>query len=495
LEYHTHTGSNVGFRIILMKIREKLILGFGIYIALAASFGFSAYKELQTITTSLALIERTDDLTNLLLEMRRYEKNYLLYRDKENLQELKRYIAEFSRNAENIRGEIVTHIGADKLHLMNKDIRDYNELVEALAVSETNEVVESMRQKARDMQSITKNLSMKEREVLNGKIGTSLKLLLYAMVIIIIAGAIVNYKLAVSIERPIKKIKDSAKRMALGDLSEEIDIRGNDEIASLGRSLNSMQIILQHVLRSLESTVSELREKQFLLIRSEKLASIGVFASGIAHEISNPLTSVLTFSNLMLEKMPEDDPRREMLKIMSFETVKARNIVRQLLTFAKDATINPSNFNMNRQISEMINALKLQGVLIGIEVKLTLSSDPDEVYGDPVQIGQVITNMLMNAIQAISPPGTITISTHRTGDELEISLSDTGCGIPAEYIDKIFDPFFSTKGTKGTGLGLAVSYDIIKKHGGDIEVTSKDGGGTTFIIWLPIHGQDQGNSR
>ena len=444
LKYHTHTGSNVSFRIILMKIREKLILGFGIYIALAASFGFSAYKELRTITTSLALIERTDDLTNLLLEMRRYEKNYLLYRDKENLQELKRYIAEFSRNAENIRGEIVTHIGADKLHLMNKDIRDYNELVEALAVSETNEVVESMRQKARDLQSITKNLSMKEREVLNGKIGTSLKLLLYAMVIIIIAGAIVNYKLAVSIERPIKKIKDSAKRMALGDLSEEIDIRGNDEIASLGRSLNSMQIILQHVLVSLESTVSELREKQFQLVRSEKLASIGVFASGIAHEISNALPSVLT---------------------------------------------------MNRQIREMINALKLQGAFIGIEVKLALSSDPDEVYGDPVQIGQVITNMLMNAIQAISPPGTITISTHRTGDELEISLSDTGCGIPAEYIDKIFDPFFSTKGTKGTGLGLAVSYDIIKKHSGDIEVTSKDGGGTTFIIRLPIHGQDQGNSR
>jgi signal transduction histidine kinase len=479
-----------------MKIREKLILGFGIYIALAASFGFSAYRELRTITTSLTLIERTNDLTRLILEIRRYEKNFLLYRDDDNLQELKRYIAEFGRSAELIGGEIATHIGSDKLIMMKKDIHEYASLVDSLAVlRDGKEVVESMRQKARDLQSLTENLSRKEREIVNSKIETSLKLLLYGMVIIIIAGAIVNYRLAVSIERPIKKIKDSAKKMALGDLSEEIDIRGNDEIASLGRSLNSMQIILQHVLKSLESTVSELREKQSQLVRSEKLASIGVFASGIAHEISNPLTSVLTFSNLMLEKMPADDPRREMLMIMSRETVRARDIVRQLLTFAVDSTINPSKFDMNRQIRDIIDALKLQGTLDGIEVKLGLSPELDEAYGDPLQMGQVITNMLMNALQSITPPGTITVSTKKTDSGIEIVFSDTGSGIPPEYMGQIFDPFFSTKGTKGTGLGLAVSYDIIKKHGGDIEVTSKVGGGTTFIIRLPIHGQDQDISR
>jgi len=351
-----------------MKIREKLILGFGIYIALAASFGFAAYRELRTITTSLTLIERADDLTRLILEIRRYEKNFLLYRDDDNLKELKKYIAEFGRSAGHIGGEIATHTGSDKLVLMKKDINEYGSLVHWLAaLQDGKEVVELMRQKARDLQSFAENLSRKERELINNKIETSLKLLLYGMLIIIIAGAIVNYNFAVSIERPIKKIKDSARKMALGGLSEEIDIRGNDEIASLGRSLNSMRSTLQHVLDSLESTVSELREKQSQLVRSEKLASIGVFASGMAHELSNPLTSVLTFSNLMLEKMPDDDPRSDMLMIMSRQTVRARNIVRQLLTFATDSTINPSRFDMNRQIREAIDALRLQGALDGIE--------------------------------------------------------------------------------------------------------------------------------
>ena len=329
-----------------------------------------------------------------------------------------------------------------------------------------------------------------DRTAIDGAIDRATDLLLYGAVIILVSGAAVSLHLAQSIEIPIRKLKDSAQRIALGDLSVEIDIAGDDEIASLCRSFNSMQIILKNVLESLDGSLKELQEKQSLLVRAEKLAAIGVFASGLAHEINNPLTSVLTFSNLLLEKMPEDDPRREMLRIMSRETIRARNIVKQLLSFAKDAAINPSLFDVNAVIRETVDALTLQETLEGITVKLQLSENIPSLHADPLQIEEVLWNMLMNAAQAIKPPGSITVLTRKTAPGIDIVISDTGEGIPEESLDKIFDPFYTTKGTGGTGLGLAVSYDIIKKHGGDIEVTSKVNEGTTFTIKLPIDEQD-----
>src|ERR1700690_2429162 len=243
-----------------------------------------------------------------------------------------------------------------------------------------------------------------DRVAINGAIDRATDLLLCGAVIILVSGAAVSLHLAQSIEIPIRKLKDSAQRIALGDLSAEIDIAGDDEIASLCRSFNSMQIILKNVLESLDGSLKELQKKQSLLVRAEKLAAIGVFASGLAHEINNPLTSVLTFSNLLLEKMPEDDPRREMLRIMSRETIRARNIVKQLLSFAKDATINPTLFDVNATIREAVDALTLQETLEGITVKLQLGENMPALYADPLQIEEVLWNMVMNPIHAIKPP-------------------------------------------------------------------------------------------
>ncbi len=329
------------------------------------------------------------------------------------------------------------------------------------------------------------------RIAIDHAISRTTNLLLYGAVIILVSGAVVSLHLAQSIEIPVRKLKDSAQRIAIGDLSAEIDISGDDEIASLCRCFNSMQVILKNVLESLDGSLRELQEKQSQLVRAEKLAAIGVFASGVAHEINNPLTSVLTFSNLILEKMPEDDPGREMLRIMSRETIRARDIVKQLLSFAKDAAINPSQFDVNAAIKETVEALTLQEALDDITVELQLSKNLPAVYADPLQMEEVLWNMLVNATQAIRPPGTITVMTTIKDAGLEIIISDTGEGIPEESLDKIFDPFYTTKGTGGTGLGLAVSYDIIKKHGGDIEVKSKVNDGTTFTIKLPINEQDQ----
>ena len=217
---------------------------------------------------------------------------------------------------------------------------------------------------------------------------------------------------------------------------------------------------------------------------------MGKLAAGIAHEINNPLTSVLTFSNLMLEQCPPEDPRHEKLKLMARETNRARTIVRQLLNFGRETIIKPEKININQPVTEIADSLMAQDAFKSITLEMKLGDSLPDVDADPAQIGQVVMNLLLNAIHAITPPGSIEVLTRLNGKEVELVFSDTGSGIPEEYLHKIFDPFFTTKdASRGTGLGLAVSYGIIKKHGGDIEVMSEMGKGTTFTVRLPIHGQ------
>jgi signal transduction histidine kinase len=554
-----------------MKIREKLFFGVGIYIFLGAFLGFFAYMELRTITTKLALVEVADDINNAILEIRRHEKNYFLYKDENNLRELKKYLDVLKNYVVNIKVEITREIGTDKYDSMKNSITEYeylvNKIVENLKSQEglareirntgriiekslhgeelqnflvlrkyeknlitykdqlayktfaetstspnlsshremkgyldsvkklfelfkdENDSVDKIRLTAREISSLTENLSKKEREDIDAVLDKSTKLLLLALFTMLGLGAIINIKLSTSISTPIQRLEKITKKIATGDFSETMEVKGRDEITSLEISFNQMEERLKNALNSLEQTIKELREKQAQLVEAEKLASIGKFASGIAHEINNPLTSILTFSSLMLEKMPDNNPNHERLRMMVREAERARTIVRQLLSFAREEPINPVKINIKSPVAEITDSLIAQGVFKDIELILNISDKLPEIYADPGRIGQVVSNILLNAVHAITPPGKIEISTKVSGNFIELIFSDTGCGIPEENISKIFDPFFTTKDrTKGTGLGLAVSYGIIKKHGGDIEVQSTVGKGTTFIVRLPING-------
>jgi two-component system NtrC family sensor kinase len=320
------------------------------------------------------------------------------------------------------------------------------------------------------------------------------------MGLIVVLGSVINIKLAQSIVTPIRNLERITKKITRGDFSESIEVKGHDEISSLAESFNQMEDKLDHAMNSLEDIIKQLQEKQAQLVEAEKLAGIGKLAAGIAHEINNPLTSVLTFSNLMLEQCPPDDPRYDKLKLMARETDRARTIVRQLLNFGRESVIKPVKININQPVTEIAESLVAQEAFKDIDLSLKLADNLPEVYADPAQVGQVVLNILLNAIHAITPPGTIEVET-RLGNKcieiakrlggncVEVIFTDSGKGIPEEHLHKIFDPFFSTKAaTKGTGLGLAVSYGIIKKHGGEITVESVVGKGTTFTVRMPIYG-------
>ncbi len=349
--------------------------------------------------------------------------------------------------------------------------------------------IEKMRLTARNIQSFTQNLSKKERSNVATTIKMSINLQVITLVIVVIVGTIINFELSSSIAAPIRDLERITKKITRGDFSESITVTGHDEISSLAGSFNQMEEKLDHAMTSLEEIIKKLQEKQEQLVEAEKLAAVGKLAAGIAHEINNPLTSVLTFSNLMLEQCPASDPRHEKLKLMARETERARNIVRQLLNFGRETVIKPVRININQPVTEIVESLSAQEAFKGIDVSVRLAEGLPDVSADPAQIGQVVLNMMLNAIHAITPPGRIEVLTRMGGNDVEIVFSDTGRGIPENHLHKIFDPFFTTKDAfKGTGLGLAVSYGIIRKHGGTIEVASAEGKGTTFTVRLPING-------
>jgi two-component system NtrC family sensor kinase len=222
------------------------------------------------------------------------------------------------------------------------------------------------------------------------------------------------------------------------------------------------------------------------LFRSEKLASLGKLAAGVAHEINNPLTGILTNSSLLLEDLPADDPRREDVEVMVHETIRCREIVKRLLDFARQTKPQKRLADINALIDNIILLVRNQTSFRNILIEKKLDDIP-EVLVDPDQIQQVFVNIILNAAEAMTKGGvlTVTSATSRTGESLVIRIADTGPGISEEVRERIFDPFYTTK-EHGTGLGLSISYGIIEQHGGTISVESCPGKGSTFIIQLPV---------
>ncbi len=236
-----------------------------------------------------------------------------------------------------------------------------------------------------------------------------------------------------------------------------------------------------------EERTREIKEMQSILIRSEKLASLGELVAGIAHELNNPLTGIMLHASLI-----SDDPRlnQELLedcRTVIHESRRCSKIVKELLDFARVSDSQKSLQPVHKAINRTTALIEHNVDFKDIEIIKEYESDLPKILMDTSQIEQVLINILINAGQAIPEDGTINIKTGRgsTGDYIYISIKDTGCGIPEENIEKLFDPFFSTKGHQGTGLGLSVSYGIIQSHSGEITVTSTPGKGTTFTIILP----------
>ena len=321
---------------------------------------------------------------------------------------------------------------------------------------------------------------------------------------------------------PLRDLETGAKKLAFGDFDHAIPVRGDDEFGSLARSSNTMMAALKKSRQELEGWVQTLEHKvkertqelylaEAEVARGEKLASIGQLAAGIAHELNNPLTGVLTFTSLLRKKMPDQSQDAEDLDLVIRETKRCASIIRRLLDFSREKVPEKKRANLNHLVEDTVRFVERSAALQQIEITTDLDPDLPEILADSDLIKQVIMNILVNAKQAIEENGSIRVQTHlhngrkmpESGNQripaVEISIRDTGCGIPEANLQRIFDPFFTSKEVgKGTGLGLSVSYGIVKSHGGEIKVESTVGEGTTFRIYLPTNlnvGEIESNVR
>jgi len=311
------------------------------------------------------------------------------------------------------------------------------------------------------------------------------------------------------IYRPLKDLELGAEKVRTGQLDHEIPVRSLDEFGRVAGSFNHMTAALAESRREMEQLVQTLelkvaeRTKELLVAKAEvaqgeKLASIGVLASGIAHELNNPLTGVLTFTSLMRKKAPEGSEDAEDLDLVIRETKRCASIIKRLLDFAREKVPVKGFYKLNQVIEDTVRFVERPASLQQIEIKMDLDPALPQVWGDADLIKQVILNLLVNAQQAISGKGSITVQSRSftapdgagSGAKgvpmVEVVVTDTGCGIPPANLQRIFEPFFTSKEVgKGTGLGLSVSYGIVKAHGVKITVESVVGSGTTFRVYLP----------
>ena len=322
-------------------------------------------------------------------------------------------------------------------------------------------------------------------------------LLVAGIGVLVVLG--ITYFITRSMILPLEEIARASNRIAAGDLDNPVNISSQDEIGVLANSFNkmlasikTMKLELEEWGRTLEEKVhtrtEELVTVQMQMAQSEKLASIGRLAAGVAHEINNPLGGILTFSMLALEDCDDDHPLKQSLEVIVKQTLRCRETVKGMLDFARQSSSTPSLTEVNSVVDKTLLLLENQASFQNIRTVRNFAPNLPPVLIDAGQLQQVVINIMINAADAMEENGVLTLETSKDprGSEILVKINDTGKGIPEDILPLIFEPFFTTKKVgKGTGLGLSIVHGIVTRAGGKIEVASSPKG-TTFTIRLPI---------
>ena len=330
------------------------------------------------------------------------------------------------------------------------------------------------------------------------------------MGLIIISGGIgITFLLSKYFVAPLKHMASITLDIARGDLTRTVDIRSDDEIGQLSLNFNNMTRALKVSYDEKENIMAQLRENvnnlekankelvnineqlsetQDRLVRSEKLAVVGKLASGVGHELRNPLGAIKTAlyiirkTNLNNNVINNSQKSNQLFEIIEKETERSVKIVNDLLGFSRTAKPTVSPADIKSIIESSLSRVKIPS---NIEQKVLLEEPLPLISVDATQIDQVFVNLIQNACDAMQKGGLLTIHARKENEFLAVTFTDTGCGIPENAKNKIFDPLFTTK-PKGMGLGLAISINIIQRHEGYIDLKSKEGEGASFIVKLPI---------
>ena len=308
-----------------------------------------------------------------------------------------------------------------------------------------------------------------------------LRSLLIAGAVLLVAASLVLL-FAASITRPLVALTRATEQIGQGRFDAKIPVSGGDEIGALGERFNRMG-------EELTTRDQALKEASHRLAESEKMSALGQLGAGIAHEVKNPLAAIRGYAQLGLRKTSADDPMAEYFRTIEKETGRSLEILKNLLKFSRQEAVEMARLDVNQIVTDTTKLVAHQLAMKKVQVESTLFDGPLNVVGNTGQLHQVLLNLFMNAGDAMEEEGggTLTVTSDLVDGTVRICSTDTGCGIPPDVKQRIFNPFFTTKPVgKGTGLGLSVSHGIIEEHKGEITVESEVGRGTTFTIVLPL---------
>lgn len=461
-----------------MRIERKVILSNSVIMVLMLLMGVVGYQSLSVILTKLRFVEIADDLNAGFLEMRLAEKNYFLYADPGALEELEVKLGLTLMAIDRAAEEIAAAIGPTKLEELRALLNAYRLSLAELPGHPGHRQDEAhaeaaLRSRGQELREFSAAITVIERREVNRIIASARGVLFVSFGVFFLLAFAVSHAVSQRIVRSLRAIEALARSISLGNFQQIGALKTDDELDAVVAAINSMSEELEH------------REEQ--IIQTKKLASIGVLTAGVTHELTNPVNNISMIAQTFVELHAHLAPSKqlEMVSQIEGETERIRRIIKNLLDFSKPQGTRLERTDLNQLVTKTLPLVQNQLTVSNIELRLALAEPLPAVYIDEHQLQQVLVNLIVNAVQAMAPGGHLTISSRRDSSRVELSVQDDGRGIAPEHLPQIFDPFFSTKGVDGTGLGLSVSYGIIKNLHGDIRVESRVGEGTTFIIGLP----------
>ncbi|GAB6038763.1 ATP-binding protein [Fundidesulfovibrio butyratiphilus] len=463
-----------GFKVFFNSIKGKILTLF--LVAFLAACGLTTLNmwTLSAVRERLNLSERYDDLLNAILEARRYEKNLLIYRDPQNMREGMLYLEQIDAALAGL-GDDISRVTSPRNY---QDFRQALGLYrrEFVALAQSGQRDEDVaRSTGKHLVDMAENLIATKRERIHKTIfEVSLMPLAYLGIFLVFMLFLIKV-IANSLLRPLSLIGRITDRVAKGDFSP-VDGGGHhiEEVAGLLDALNRMAL--------------ELTANQEDLLQARKIAAIGTLTAGVAHEINNPINNIMLSAESLLETHGDtlDEDGREIATDILAQAERAGEIVRNLLDFSRTEKASLSALAPDVVVMSSLALIKNQLHVAGLSMHVDAPHDLDKIAGNLRHLQQVFVNLLQNAIHATPPGGTVDVSVKDASDFVCFQVRDSGKGIPADNLPHIFEPFFTTKDVgEGTGLGLAVTYSIIQRHGGRVEVESEPGQGTAFYVYLP----------
>jgi len=477
------TGSSPPCRFLfpgIRSIRGKLLVMIGIVAGLSIIAIATATFALWRMEDKIRIIESFYELNQKVLEIRRYEKNYFLFNDRKDLLNALDYVDQVRASIAAVKAVLLEN-KSELESLYDKELGQYEAISRQLLQDDLNPrnkqaLENALRKHGQDITKSIFDMDARARVRVEREVAGYQKTAVLILALAVGLGAVLVLYLMRWIMLPLKAIREASARIMQGEMSS---IPISDEVLC---SVEGIELV-----NSLNLMLQALNAKQNQLVQSEKLAAIGKVTAGIAHEINNPLNNISLTAEVLLEDLPNlaCSERMDMVRDILVQSDRAREVVHHLLEFSRIRKSNTvETVDLVALVENSIALVKNQFRLGGIAYHYDHPAQPVLISGNPNQLQQVLVNLMLNAVQAMQPDGRLDLAVSVQEKEARIAVSDTGAGITSEALTHIFDPFFTTK-NEGTGLGLSLSYAIVKDHGGDIEVDSEPGMGTTFRIILP----------